>query len=142
MNGIVSISVRKNKRLGRGHGSGKVKTSGRGTKGQNARLRMKRGFEGGQLPLSKRFPMLRGKFRNASQQVKAFPIMLKDICLLPLKEAVTMKSLKKAGIIDSKIKKVKVLFDGSSVTRKFVIEVPISGKAGKLITDAGGTINS
>jgi large subunit ribosomal protein L15 len=56
------------KRVGRGIGSGKGKTSGRGTKGQKARTggNIRPGFEGGQLPLSQRLPKLRGfKSRNA-----------------------------------------------------------------------------
>ena len=140
MNGIVSISVNKNKRLGRGHGSGKVKTSGRGTKGQNARLRMKRSFEGGQLALAKRLPMLRGKLRNGSQQAKAFPVMLSALSTLPEKSSVTIHAMKKAGLIESKIKKVKILFDGKPVTHKYTIEAPISKQAAKAVTDAGGTV--
>src|ERR1044072_1560531 len=50
------------KRVGRGHGSGKGKTAGRGTKGQKARSGpgIRRGFEGGQLPIQKRLPYKRG----------------------------------------------------------------------------------
>jgi len=47
-------------RVGRGHGSGKGKTAGRGIKGQKARNRVRRGFEGGQTPLQRRLPRLRG----------------------------------------------------------------------------------
>ena len=49
-------------RVGRGHGSGKGKTAGRGTKGQKARSHagVGRGFEGGQLPIQKRLPYKRG----------------------------------------------------------------------------------
>lgn len=58
-------STQKRKRVGRGTGSGKGKTSGRGTKGQNARTGggVRFTFEGGQLPLVKRLPKLRG-FNN------------------------------------------------------------------------------
>ena len=50
------------KRVGRGHGSGKGKTAGRGTKGQKARSGpgVGRGFEGGQLPIQQRLPYKRG----------------------------------------------------------------------------------
>lgn len=61
---LPKIVKRSKKRLGRGHGSGKVKTSGRGTKGQKARGKLPLGFEGGQTPLVKRLPYLRGKGRN------------------------------------------------------------------------------
>src|SRR6185436_20177608 len=53
---------RERKRVGRGHGSGKGKTAGRGTKGQKSRSGpgVRRGFEGGQLPIMKRMPYKRG----------------------------------------------------------------------------------
>ena len=44
------------RRVGRGHGSGRGKTAGRGTKGQKARGRIPIGFEGGQQPLARRLP--------------------------------------------------------------------------------------
>ena len=49
---------RERKRVGRGHGSGKGKTAGRGTKGQKSRSGpgVRRGFEGGQLPIQQRMP--------------------------------------------------------------------------------------
>ena len=58
-------STQKRKRVGRGTGSGKGKTSGRGQKGQNSRSGggVRANFEGGQLPLTKRLPKLRG-FNN------------------------------------------------------------------------------
>ena len=49
-------SRKKPLRVGRGEGSGKGKTAGRGTKGQHARSTVKRGFEGGQMPLARRLP--------------------------------------------------------------------------------------
>src|SRR3954466_9392876 len=53
---------RERKRVGRGHGSGKGKTAGRGTKGQKSRSGpgVRRGFEGGQLPIQQRMPYKRG----------------------------------------------------------------------------------
>src|SRR5215210_2842799 len=55
-------SHRERKRVGRGHGSGKGKTAGRGTKGQKSRSGpgVRRGFEGGQLPIQQRMPYKRG----------------------------------------------------------------------------------
>ena len=55
-------SNKKRKRVGRGHGSGHGKTSGRGTKGQKSRSGpgVRLGFEGGQLPIQKRMPYKRG----------------------------------------------------------------------------------
>src|SRR5579864_7368190 len=58
-------STRERIRIGRGHGSGKVKTGGKGTKGQNARAGggVPPYFEGGQLPLIRKLPYRRG-FKN------------------------------------------------------------------------------
>ena len=55
-------SHKQRKRVGRGHGTGKGKTAGRGTKGQKARSGPSagRGFEGGQLPIQQRLPYKRG----------------------------------------------------------------------------------
>ena len=56
-------STRERRRVGRGIGGKGGKTAGRGTKGQGARGSVKPGFEGGQMPLSRRVPKLKG-FRN------------------------------------------------------------------------------
>ncbi len=53
------------KRLGRGHAAGQGKTCGRGQKGQKARTNIKPGFEGGQTPLFRRLPSLRGSSNKA-----------------------------------------------------------------------------
>lgn len=58
-------SRKERKRIGRGHGSGQGKTAGRGMKGQKAREQVARGFEGGQNPLQRRLPQLRGKSKKA-----------------------------------------------------------------------------
>ena len=56
---------KKKKRVGRGIGSGHGKTSTRGQKGQHARNHVVPGFEGGQTPLHRRLPKLRGKGKGA-----------------------------------------------------------------------------
>ena len=68
------------RRLGRGHGSGRVKTSGRGTKGQNARSGkgVKPWFEGGQNPWTAKIPHRRG-FSNARFKVVAQVVNLRDL---------------------------------------------------------------
>ena len=55
LNNLVKVTTKSKRRLGQGHGSGRVKTSGRGTKGQNARSNRALSFEGGALPLLKDF---------------------------------------------------------------------------------------
>ena len=59
-------AVRKRRRVGRGRAAGQGKTAGRGTKGFNARHNPKPGFEGGQMPLQRRIPKLKG-FTNPNR---------------------------------------------------------------------------
>jgi large subunit ribosomal protein L15 len=87
---------RKNgKRIGRGIGSGKGKTGGRGGKGQTARSGVRiKGFEGGQMPLHRRLPK-RG-FRNT-----AFALKLNELNLGRLQAAIDAGKLDTAGKIDA-----------------------------------------
>jgi large subunit ribosomal protein L15 len=83
------------KRIGRGIGSGKGKTGGRGGKGQTARSGVRiKGFEGGQMPLHRRLPK-RG-FRNTK-----FALKLNEISLGRLQEAIDAGKLDTAGKIDA-----------------------------------------
>src|SRR6201981_1268609 len=88
-------SRKKRMRVGRGIGSGKGKTSGRGGKGQTARSGVRiKGFEGGQMPLHRRLPK-RG-FRNTK-----FALKLNEISLGRLQEAIDAGKLDTAGKIDA-----------------------------------------
>jgi large subunit ribosomal protein L15 len=83
------------KRIGRGIGSGKGKTGGRGGKGQTARSGVRiKGFEGGQMPLHRRLPK-RG-FRNTK-----FALKLNEINLGRVQEAIDAGKLDTAGKIDA-----------------------------------------
>jgi large subunit ribosomal protein L15 len=137
----MPIIERRKKRLGRGHGSGKVKTSGRGTKGQKSRDGIHIGFEGGQLPLIKRLPLLRGKGRNGSQSGKAYPLAVEKLNILPAGITVTLETLKKYHMIDHATDRVKLLGSGK-VTVKLTIAVPCSKVAAAAIEKAGGSISS
>jgi len=138
---LHTIVKRPKKRVGRGHGSGKVKTAGRGTKGQNARGHMPIGFEGGQSPLIKRLPLLRGKLRNHSQNVKAFPVQVKTLNGLPKGTSVTLATLKKYHMIDTQITRVKILGKGT-VGHPLSVTVPCSASARSAIEKSGGTVES
>ena len=87
------------KRLGRGHGSGRGKTAGRGTKGQKARGTIPPHFEGGQLSVMKRLPFLRGKQRNKSLQIKPATIATGLLSVFPAGSTVTLDLLKKQELI-------------------------------------------
>jgi len=138
---LKKLVQRPNKRVGRGHGSGKVKTSGRGTKGQRSRGKIRMGFEGGQLSLIKRLPLLRGKDRNKSLGEKAQPISVKTLNKLPAGTVVTLASLRKYHMIDPAVSEVKIL-GGEPMTVKLDVRVPVSKSARASIEKAGGSISS
>src|SRR3989339_1420802 len=95
---LSSITTKEKRRIGRGHGSGEVKTSGRGTKGQNARGKVHFGFEGGQLPLTRRLPFLRGKSKNKSIQKKSRVIEVSKLQIFSKNADVTQHTLKEKGL--------------------------------------------
>jgi large subunit ribosomal protein L15 len=135
----------KSKRLGRGIGSGKGKTSGKGVKGQKAREGVSlNGFEGGQLPIYRRLPK-RG-FRNVSRKVFA-PLNL-DVLekavgegKLDAGQTITEASLRAAGVIGSgKVDGVRLLARGE-VTRALTVSVSgASAAAVAAIEAAGGKV--
>jgi large subunit ribosomal protein L15 len=138
---LPSIIRRPKKRLGRGHGSGKVKTSGRGTKGQKARDSIRPGFEGGQLALIHRLPLLRGKGRNKALVSKAFPIQVGKLEVIPEGTTVTLSTLEKYHIIDKAVSRVKIL-GGGTISHKLTVAVDCSASARKAIEKAGGAIEA
>jgi len=136
---LPSITTKRKKRLGRGHGSGKVKTSGRGTKGQKARRNIPLGFEGGQSPLIKRLPLLRGKGRNQSHKPKAFPVAVGKLNSLPKGTIVTLETLKKYRMIGEYVSVVKLL-GGGELTVALTVKLPCSSFAKEVIIKAGGSV--
>jgi large subunit ribosomal protein L15 len=139
---LEKITKRNKKRLGQGHGSGKVKTSGRGTKGQHARNKVPLFFEGGALPLKKRLPYLRGKGRNKSFRKTPLVVNIKYLEGLPKNQVVDIDSLIKNKIVkegDAREFGVKILGDGN-INQALIIKVPISKNAAKKIEKAGGRV--
>jgi large subunit ribosomal protein L15 len=131
------IADRRLKRVGRGHGSGKVKTGGRGTKGQNARGTMPIAFEGGQLPLIKRLPLLRGKGKNISLKIKPQAVNIAKLNQFPDKSEINLQKLRELHIIDKEIKSVKVVGNGK-LEKPLDVKVPCSASVIKQIEKAGG----
>lgn len=116
-------------RVGRGIGSGKGKTSGRGVKGQKARTGHStvQGFEGGQTPVYMRLPK-RG-FNNVLRQEYQV-VNIRDILNSVAKKtidastSVTKEKLEQAGLIKDKNAKVKLIMSkDNTVTAPFKIEV-------------------
>jgi large subunit ribosomal protein L15 len=103
-------AVHATKRLGRGIGSGQGKTAGRGHKGQHARNTVRPGFEGGQTPLHRRLPQLRG-FKNRFK--KEFAIVnLGQLARFEAGTVVTPELLQESRVIDDIKDGVKILGDG------------------------------
>lgn len=141
MQNLPKITTKKMRRLGQGHGSGRGKTSGRGTKGQNARSRRALSFEGGALPLIKRLPFRRGKGRNVSLKLTPIIVNIKVLNLLPPKSVVDIETLIKHNIVtgaDAKKFGVKILGDGD-LKHPLTIKLPISNSARAKVEKAGGT---
>jgi len=129
---VPSITQHKAKRLGRGHGSGRGKTAGRGTKGQKARGTIPPHFEGGQLSVMKRLPYLRGKLRNKSRTAKPVILHVGSLADFPKGATVTLEALKKHGI-------VKIL-SGGSLSTPLTVSIACSEGARKAIEKAGGKL--
>ena len=133
-------STRDRKRLGRGPGSGTGKTSGKGHKGIKARAGHhgpgggKPGFEGGQMPLTRRLPK-RG-FTNPFRQ-EANVIRLDQLALLD--GEVTADALRAAGLVRRQ-GPVKVLANGELTSAVTVRGLKVSAAAREAIVAAGGTV--
>jgi large subunit ribosomal protein L15 len=131
-------STRKSIRVGRGTGSGKGKTSSRGHKGQNSRSGggVRPGFEGGQMPLSRRLPK-RGFTNIFKKQIIEVPIEALNI--FDDETIVTVELLWEAGIINQVKDGVKILNNGE-LTKKLTVQVPASKTAAEQIAAVGGKI--
>ena len=144
LSSLSKITKKTQKRLGQGHGSGRGKTAGRGTKGQNAKGDRSLSFEGGALTLIKRLPFMRGKGKNKS--FKNQPVTANVGLLNSLKKGsvVDVKSLIEAKIVNSEDAKeygVKVLGDGK-LDISLIVKLPASKSAVKKIEQAGGKVEA
>ena len=134
-------------RPGRGIGSGKGKTSGRGHKGQKSRSGVAiKSFEGGQMPLYRRLPK-RG-FKNFNSDKSTIAIInisdiknFLDIKKISPTEKINLKTLQNLKLVNRKYKKLKVLGSGD-IKNKISLEVNNISKPAKLkIESVGGVIN-
>ena len=136
--------LRKKIRVGRGIGSGKGKTSGRGIKGQKSRSGVAiKSFEGGQMPLYRRLPK-RGF--NSFNNLKIAKINLDKIQMfidkkkLNLDATINMEILKKLKIINKNSKKLKILGKGE-IKQKINIQADlISKSASEKLNKVGGSV--
>jgi len=134
----------KKKRLGRGIGSGKGKTSGRGHKGQKSRSGVAiKSFEGGQMPLYRRLP------KRGFKSIKNKRIALMNLSRIQeiinkkkiaLNTKINLQNLQKSNLINNKYKKLKLLGSGD-IKEKFDFEVDfISRSAKEKIEKSGGKV--
>jgi large subunit ribosomal protein L15 len=144
INNLAKIKSKSSKRVGRGPGSGKGKTGGKGTKGQNVRGKIPlthSHYEGGQRPLFKRLPYRRGK-GNKSLSKKPLVVNLSALNNLPKNSTVDLKLLIEHKIVDAndaRVFGVKILGDGN-LAIPLVITLPISKNAAKKVEGAKGKI--
>jgi len=124
-------------RVGRGIGSGNGKTSGKGHKGQNARSGggVRPGFEGGQMPLTRRIP------KRGFVNIFATRYCNVNVAALNIFEdgaTVNIETLKKAGLISQILDGVKVLANGEIGKKLTVQAAAFSAAAKQKIEAAGG----
>ena len=144
LNTTIQVKIKK-MRVGRGIGSGKGKTSGRGVKGQKSRSGVAiKSFEGGQMPLYRRLPK-RG-FHSINKNKVAILNLDKIQSLIESKRInsvnkIDLETLKKTNIISKTYNKIKILGLGE-IKEKVDLNVDyISKSAQEKLKKVGGTIN-
>ena len=126
----------KRKRVGRGDGSGHGKTAGRGTKGTRARGTVHAFFEGGQMPLVRRVPILKGFTPPNRKRYGAVNVgQLTDLGL----DRIGPDELRAAGIVRKRDKLIKVLGQGELSKAITVTAHAFSDSAVAKVEAAGGT---
>jgi large subunit ribosomal protein L15 len=136
----------KSKRLGRGIGSGKGKTSGKGVKGQLARTGVSmNGFEGGQMPIYRRLPK-RGFFNLFRKEYSPVNLRTLEAAIaagkLDAGQPIDENTLRDAGLVRGKLHGVRLLADGA-ITRAITITVSgASAAAIEAVQKAGGSVTT
>ncbi len=123
------------RRVGRGIGGKGGKTAGRGTKGQTARNKVPAGFEGGQMPLQRRIPKLKG-FTNPFRV--EYTVVNLDALERYEGDVVTIEGLREQGLVHKGL--VKVLGRGELTRAVRVRAHAFSKSAEQAITAAGGSV--
>ena len=137
-------SKKARKRIGRGEGSGHGKTSGRGHKGAGARsgARAHATYEGGQMPLQRRLPRLKGEARG--RHTVARPAVYAGVNLGQLEgisgDTIGPDELRAAGLIRKKAELVKILGDGEVGRAVTVRAHAFSRSAREKVEAAGGNV--
>ena len=130
---------RPRKRVGRGKAAGQGKTAGRGTKGLKARHQSKQGFEGGQMPLQRRVPKLKG-FTNPNRQEFAVVNLDRLAEAFESGAEVSPQTLRERGLVRVNLP-VKVLGRGEIDRPLRVSAQAVSASARAKIEGAGGSVD-
>jgi len=131
-------ATRNRKRIGRGPGSGTGEQSGKGVKGQKARTGhhgARLGFEGGQMPMQRRFP--KKGFKNPFR-VEVFAVNVSDLQARFESETVDLSALQAKGLVPRSEKAVKILGTGELTKKLTVRATAFSASAKEKIEKAGG----
>lgn len=147
LSGLSKVVAPRKKRLGRGLGSGKGKTSARGQKGQKARGKIPAAAVGGGLILYKKLPYRRGYSRrgnNPTRSPKPVLVTTDQLNTLKAKSVVNLETLISSGFVDAKEAKkfgVKILTGKEELKVALRIEqVPVSAKVRQEVTKTGGEV--
>ena len=138
LNTLISKNQKSRKKLGRGIGSSKGKTCGRGHKGQKSRSGgfHKTGFEGGQMPLQRRLP----KRGFASKKLKnTHEVRLSDLSKVE-DEVVDLDALKNANIVPRSAEIIKIIATGKINKALTIQGLLVTVNAKEAIENAGGKL--
>ena len=137
---------KKRMRVGRGPGSGKGKTSGRGVKGQKSRSGVAiNGFEGGQMPLHMRMPKrgFNNPFAKKLVEVNLWRLAQAiDAGKLDASQPIDAAVLKAAGVIRRELDGVRLLGKGELTTKVNITVYSASASAAKAVEAAGGSLTT
>ena len=138
-------AYKKRTRVGRGPGSGKGKTAGRGIKGQKSRSGVAiKAFEGGQMPLYQRLPKRGFNSRNNKKTVDQVNVgslqKLIDTKKIKGSEIINIELLRTLGLINKNSLTIKLLAKGSLKTKLKIEVSKASEKAKKLVEECGGSL--
>lgn len=142
LHNLSKITEKRKKRLGRGHGSGRGKTAGRGTKGQKARGTISLTIAGSYLANVKRLPLFRGKYRNKPLKHKALVVNVKYLNAFKANDVIDAGTLVAYGILkkdDADRYRIKILGDGE-LKLPLTVKLPCSQGAREKIIAAGGKV--
>ena len=139
-------ATKKRMRVGRGPGSGKGKTGGRGIKGQKSRSGVSiKAFEGGQMPLYQRLPKRGFNSRNSKKlldQVNLGSIQkLIDAKKIIENKPIDIAVLHNVGLINKNAVSVKLLAKGALTSKIKIVVTSASEKAKKAVENMGGELN-